>query len=309
MNNRTRILSLLQLLRSRSDEEHPLSTETITELLENEYGLEDVYRKTINQDLRELSEIFPDYQFSYRHKAGYSLSEAPFSLTEIKILLDSLDSLQTLDERFLKKLAAKLYSFLSVYEAETLEGLRSASEHGSSHFIYHFETLLNAYKHSHSVILKRRGKDGEEEILPIYFDRVRNQYYLFYRYPQKKKIYRLRFDNIESLSETENEADLSVSGKEIRRYIEEASDAYHGDQTMTLTLQLVSDNPKLKRWLKEDFPQIRFYDDIAVLSAGISNRLFARLLAYGSDIRIKEPQEAADAFIDYLKETIRSYEG
>ncbi|MDO5439036.1 MAG: WYL domain-containing protein [Erysipelotrichaceae bacterium] len=307
MKNRLRILSLLEILRRYSDEEHSLSTEAITALLENEFGLEDIYRKTINQDLRDLAEAYPQYQLNYRHKAGYSLSESPFSLAEVKILLDSLDSLQTLDPAFLEKLKEKLCSFLSVYETKVLETLRADSEHGSGYFIYHFETLLNSYKHSHSVLLLRKGRDEEEEILPLFFERVRNQYYLLYRYPEKKKIYRLRFDNIEQLTETDREVDLSVPHREIQKYLEEASDAYHGEETASMTLQLRDSDPRLRRWLKEDFPTIRFYEDKAVLTAGLNDRFFAKLSAYGDRIKLSSPSEAQKAYLESLNKILASY--
>ena len=42
-------------------------------------------------------------------------------ILKIKIIIDSLNSLKNLDDRFLKKLKDKLYSFISIYEEKDLK--------------------------------------------------------------------------------------------------------------------------------------------------------------------------------------------
>ncbi|MBO5527029.1 MAG: hypothetical protein J5946_03190, partial [Erysipelotrichaceae bacterium] len=96
--NKQRLFSLVSIMKEYSDMDHKLSIGEICALLEKE-GITSVNRKTLYDDFRSM-EIF-GYDVEYEN--GYYLSEAPFSVSEIKIIIDSLNSLKNLDDRFLKK--------------------------------------------------------------------------------------------------------------------------------------------------------------------------------------------------------------
>ena len=300
MNNRERIFNILTILRKYSDEDHELATSDILAYLK-----EDNYRKVINQDLKAIEEAFPEYHLNYHHKHGYSLSEAPFSISEIKILIDALDNLKSIDDKHLNKLITKLYSFISIYQMEVIESLRLLNNHEDNHFFYHYEVLLKAYSKKESVLILRKRHVQEEEIIPLFFERNRDHYYLLFNYPNKKKIYRLNFNNIIDIKSSEKKVISDISKEDIKANIIEASDAYHlGNKT---TIFLTIKNNDIKQYLKDDFPSIKFYKKEASIDASLNNRFFAKIFAYKNDIEILSPLSAKEEYLKYLKEVYDSY--
>lgn len=104
-NNKKRILHLIEILRKNTDMDHKLSLNEVTEWLEKS-GIEVQNRKTLYDDFKSLNE----YGYEVKYQNGYYLSEAPFSISEVKIIIDSLNSLKNLDDSLLNKVTNKLYS-------------------------------------------------------------------------------------------------------------------------------------------------------------------------------------------------------
>ena len=61
MDNRSRLLFIEKILLERSGENHPISTQEIAEILENEYGVLP-YRSTIASDIESLQRAGVDIQ-------------------------------------------------------------------------------------------------------------------------------------------------------------------------------------------------------------------------------------------------------
>ena len=152
--NRQRILELIRILRKKTDPEHKM---TVSELM-NELDRKEIRvsnRKTFYDDFRSLDE----YGLVVENDNGkYYLSEAPFSLAEIKILSDSLNSLKDLDERFAGKLKEKLYSFISDHEVCDLKKLEYTNDHLQTHFIHRLEDTLQAIRHHKRVLITRKKR-------------------------------------------------------------------------------------------------------------------------------------------------------
>ncbi|MBR2801991.1 MAG: WYL domain-containing protein [Erysipelotrichaceae bacterium] len=307
MTGKNRILAVQEILQRYSDETHFLSTAAIQEHLQNDYALPDVYRKRINEDIAALEDFYPQSSYLYIHKSGYSLSSSPFSLAEAKILLDALEALRDLPPEQKELLKQKITSFLSVYEEKFLSGLAVPHERKKSPFLYHLETVLAALQKQESLFIRRRRKEEKEEIVPLFIDRTNDKYYLLYAYPGRKKIYRLRFDNLLEVIPGGKQVLSDIPREKILHYLSEAQDAYHGEETETLRLryQGPADLPK---WLKEDFETISFYGkDEALLKSGINPRLFGRLAAYGTQLEILSPPEVREAYLAYLEEIAKIY--
>ena len=112
--NKKRILQLIEIMRNETDMDHPLSLRDIVLELEKR-GITVSDRKTLYDDFRYLNES--GYEIEYAD-GRYYLEEAPFSLSQIKIIIDSLDSLKNLDDRLLADLKEKVYSFVSRYQED-----------------------------------------------------------------------------------------------------------------------------------------------------------------------------------------------
>ncbi|MBR5755664.1 MAG: hypothetical protein IKX97_07610, partial [Erysipelotrichaceae bacterium] len=128
--NKKRILQLIDIMKNETDMDHPLSLkEIVTELEKRDVIVNN--RKTLYDDFRYLNENGYDVEYS---DGKYYLEEAPFSLSEIKIIIDSVNSLRSIDDRFLVSLKDKIYSFVSRYQTDYLKELEYAGKHVQGRF-------------------------------------------------------------------------------------------------------------------------------------------------------------------------------
>ena len=232
---------------------------------------------------------------------------SPFSLSEIKIIIDSLNSLKNLDDKLLVQLNNKLYSFLSVYEEKLLRKLEYHNKHSDRKFINRLEDTLNSIRENKTLIIKRNNKD-EEEICPIFLYRNNDFYYLYYHYLGNNKIYHTRFDNIVSMKLTDNNNDINISRSEIIETINASSNAFYSTKATNISFAIINDSEYLRSRLIDDFPNIIFTKNGFNIKASVNNAFFSRLVSYSTDIKISD-KHIADQYIEYLRSIITRNKG
>lgn len=296
-NNKKRILQLIDVLKKNTDMDHKLSLNEIAALLEKS-GIEVSNRKTLYDDFAALS----DYGYVIEYDNGYYLSEAPFTLSEVKIIIDSLNSLKNLDDSLLNKLKVKLYSFISKYEESLLSKLEYRNKHSDKKFIHRLEDTLAAISNNKTVIITRANKP-EEEICPIFLYRNNDYYYLYYHYLDKDKIYHIRFDNILSMKQTDNDNDIYISKNKIIETIEESSNAFYSSKAELIKFEIIEDSEYLRNRLTDDFANIIFTANGFSIKASINDAFFSKIVSYSDKIKISD-KKIADKYIKYLKNII-----
>lgn len=296
-NNKKRLLALIEILKRNSDMNYKLSLANIVSLLE-ENGITINNRKTLYDDFKILNE----YGFVVEYDNGYYLSEAPFTLSEIKILTDSINSLKNIDSKVLKRLNNKLYSFISTYEENLLEKLEYNNTHSDAKFINRLEDTLEAIRLSQTLIIKRKNKD-EEEIGPLFLYRNNDYYYLYYHYLNNDKIYHTRFDNIVNTKLTDNHDEISISRTKIINHIMESSNAYNSGNSELVKFKIINDSEYLRNRLSDDFKNIVYTNDGFTIKASINNVFFSKLTSYADDIKISD-KTIANSYIKYLQSII-----
>lgn len=297
-NNKNRLLKLLDILKRYSDMDHKLSLNEIASYLE-EAGITIQNRKTLYDDFKVLS----DYGFDIEYDNGYYLIDAPFSLSEIKIISDSINSLKNLDNSFLNKLNSKLYSFISTNEEKTLKKLEYTNKHSDKKFINRLENTLDAINRNKTLIITRINKKDDEEICPIFLHRNNDYYYLYYHYLGNDKIYHLRFDNILNMSLTDNDNDIIISRSKIIDTINESSNSYYSNKAELIKFSIVNDSEYLRNRLMDDFGNIIFTNNGFSIKASINDAFFSKLVSYSDDIKISD-RTIANQYINYLNKII-----
>lgn len=297
--NKKRLLSLIHILRRDSDMDHRLSLNEIISLLEKE-DIEVSNRKTLYDDFKVLG----DYGYEVEYDNGYYLSDAPFSLSEIKIITDSLNSLKNLDDSFLKAANDKLYSFISEYDQSFLKKLEYRGKHKQSHFINRLEDVLSAIKDNRLIIIRRKNKDSET-IGPLFLHRDNDYYYLYYHYKGNNKIYHTRFDNISSISLSDQKDDIDISRNTILSIIEESTNSFHGKDSETINFEILDNDGYLMDRLADDFSNIIFTKIGFSIKASINDAFFGKIASYGNKIKISD-SDIADRYISFLKGIIQS---
>ena len=114
-NQKTKLLYLLEMLRTETDENHHLPMAEILRRLEM-HGIS-AERKSIYSDMEELRLFGADIE---RDKEGYYLAGREFELAELKLLVDSVQASRFLSEKKSGALIAKLEKLASRHEAKEL---------------------------------------------------------------------------------------------------------------------------------------------------------------------------------------------
>ena len=119
-NQKQKILVLLDLFKSKTDEEHGVTTSDIIDYLA-EHGIK-AERKTVYADLNTLKEY--GYEISKEKKDGnyyYTLLDRDFQLSELKLLVDAVQASKFISAKKSSELIKKIENLASVYQAKQLQ--------------------------------------------------------------------------------------------------------------------------------------------------------------------------------------------
>lgn len=105
-HNRIRLLKLWEILQTETDEDHPLSTETLRKRLAA-YGIE-AHRTTLYEDIKLLNECGYEVMTRRGRANQYYVMERSFSAPELHILLDAVQSAGFISERKTGELVNKI---------------------------------------------------------------------------------------------------------------------------------------------------------------------------------------------------------
>ena len=91
METKPRILYLQKILLERTDEENPLSTTQLINILNDEYGIS-AHRTTVTKDIAALQEFGIDIVTIHSTQSKYFVASHKFELPELKLLIDAVES-------------------------------------------------------------------------------------------------------------------------------------------------------------------------------------------------------------------------
>lgn len=112
-----KLLQLLHILSTRSDEQHPLSVAQLIAQL-NTAGIS-AERKSIYDDVEALRTL--GYDIQLQRGKGYFLGERLFQLPELKLLVDAVQSSRFITEKKSAQLISKLEQLTCVHQAQELQ--------------------------------------------------------------------------------------------------------------------------------------------------------------------------------------------
>lgn len=118
-DGRLRILYLYQMLLNESDENHMLSTPEILWRMEAEHGIT-MHRTTLPKDIELLREVGVDVKCERRRALHYYIPEGPFSLPELRLLIDAVLSSKFITYRKSRLLIEKLIKLTKTSNAAKL---------------------------------------------------------------------------------------------------------------------------------------------------------------------------------------------
>lgn len=122
-----RLIYLYQILIECSDENHPLSTMELIEILKNRYSI-DVNRNTLGKDLEVMKQGGLPVEVIHSTQNKYYYDGQVFDLAELKVLVDAVLSSKFITERKSKELISHLLSLTNEHNAKQLQRHLDVSE-------------------------------------------------------------------------------------------------------------------------------------------------------------------------------------
>ena len=118
-NQKLKILYLLKILTENTDEDHALTMAQLIEML-REYGVS-AERKSIYDDLEALRTFGVEIGTTPDRAVGYYIAERDFSLPELKLLVDAVQSSKFITTRKSLELIAKIENLASRHQGTQLQ--------------------------------------------------------------------------------------------------------------------------------------------------------------------------------------------
>lgn len=143
--NRIRILSLLELLNSLTDEDHPLSTEKLCALLAEQNILCGV--RTIWRDISALQAHGADILFTRQRSGGFFMAGRELELPEVRLLVDAVQAAPFITQKKADELTRKLRGLLSRYQSEEVSEqihVENRVKFGNEEIYYNIDTVGRA---------------------------------------------------------------------------------------------------------------------------------------------------------------------
>ena len=274
MNNKKRILSLIQILKKHSSETKHLKYSEIAALMEEE-GILLNSRQTLYSDIAILNE----YGYNIEYEKGYYLLDAPFYLSEIKLLIDSINSLKELDTKMASQLRKKLLSFISEEDARFLLELDYVECYSRDNLLTKLELILNAIRNSQSIFIESRYSDTESEIFPLFLHRENDHYYVYYHYESKEKIYHYRFDSIRSIKPGSKKDEMNILKDKITEQIKLSSDSFLSGEKALVNIKILNHSKRIAERLLNDFPSGILTNEGICVRTAVNNMFYSKLCA------------------------------
>lgn len=120
METKPRILYLKKILEERTDEEHPLSTTQLINILNEEYGIS-AHRTTVTKDIAALQEFGMDIVTIHSTQSKYFVASRKFELPELKLLIDAVESSKFITRKKSDALIEKIHTLTSPAQVKKLK--------------------------------------------------------------------------------------------------------------------------------------------------------------------------------------------
>lgn len=220
-----KLLKLLELLSTTTDEQHPLSTNEIIWKLE-EMGIK-VERKTLYEDIKLLQESGYEIMCSRDRANRYYVEDRGFDVAELRVLLDSIQSAKFITPRKTEELVTKVASLAGSNRAELLKRnivWFDTVKHPNEGIYYNIDTLNRAISEGKKASFlyfdydisgnKVYRKDRERYVVsPVALIYTMDNYYLIEYSDKHGSLVHYRVDKMDSC-ELEEEC---ISDKAIRQ--------------------------------------------------------------------------------------------
>ena len=241
-DGKLRLLRLLEILQTESDEQHPISIAEITEMMKERWGL-DAYRITVQKDIEALRTAGYEIETIRTTQNRYYLTSRPFELPELKLLLDAVESSKFITQKKSRELAKKLTAEASEFQRKELRRNITATHRvkaNNEQIYYTVDTVNEAINKGKKISFKYTEytpelkkvfrNDGEEYTLSPYALFWNEDYYYVVGWSDKhENVSVFRADRLYKPEILKEKAVKRPDGFSLDAYSKQIFEMYDGD--------------------------------------------------------------------------------
>lgn len=322
LSTKDRFMCVLKILLEYSDESHPMDRSDILEKLHSDYNATaDV--KSISDDLKTISDF--GYDLIQNEDKKWFIGKQKFDLSELKILVDAVQSAKFITKNQSKVLIEKLGSFCSKHDRAGLVRdvlLTDRIKGQNKSLLYDLDTIYDALRDRKMISYQYCEWNIAKELVPRHDGKVYEttpvavvwddeNYYLIARERGEEINKTFRVDKLKSVNILDEKGDSIDSSKYCKgTYSKSAFGMYGGtDEKVTL----VGDNSIVgviidrfgKDFLIVPEDENHFSCDVNVV---VSPQFYGWLAGLGDKIWIKNPQSVIDEYQTHLETILGKYQ-
>lgn len=323
-DNRIRVLRLYEILRKYTDEDHTLSTNQIRRILQDQYGMA-IHRTTLPRDIEVLRAAGIEVM-QERHKAlHYYLTDRAFSIPELRLLIDAVQSSKFITETKSQALIDKLIGLTSDTNADKLRRTvhvtgKAKSDNEKGYYIvdaineaindrkkiafFYFD--FDGKKHH---VLKNNGEPYTVSPYDLIWDG--DYYYMTGFCDERNEVRVFRVDRIERQPELlTSDAIKPPRGYRMEKYTQEVFRMFATQETTEV--QLLCDNTMMKAILDKFGMKVRtkavdrdhFRATVRVCT---SPTFYRWVFGWGGLMKIEGPNEIINEYTQTLRGELDQY--
>lgn len=318
------LFNIYQILKTFSDEAHPLTRREIQKLLESQYDIQ-IERHTFTTYIDALMEIGVDIQLLDNDASGsthrYFLGERTFEKSEIHLLCNAIYSSHFIPETESKQLIQKLlhtqskYVFQSFYPSIYLKNSNKSLNHD---FFLNIEIILEAvqlnkaisfdymkYDYNKKMIPR---KDKKYVVHPYHIVYANENYYLLCQKDDYTNLSHYRIDKMKNMTITTLPIRPIEKNFNPYEYCKTKIYMYGGHvETFTLLCDSYILDDIIDRFGQDIYIQKQSDQEfLAVIKSSKQGMLYFAL-QYINHCKILEPKAVKEELIDILKRNLDKY--
>ena len=317
METKPKILYILKILSERTDEAHPLTTNQLIAILQNEYGIS-AHRTTIPKDMAVLRNFGIDVITIHSTQCKYFIGNRRFELPEIKLLIDAVESSKFITNRKTEELVNKIYTLTSEGNSKKLKrnNYMAGFVKPDNEQIYYIVDAINdaindkkkisfmyydytAYKEK---VLRH---DGEVYVISPYHLVWKGDYYYVVGYSDKREsVISFRVDRIATVPEVlEEDADAAPEDFKLDEFVKTAFNMYCGE---TCVVDLRCDNKLMKTMIDRFGENVKTYPYDSesfhiITEVEVSQTFLGWVFGFDGDVRILGPESVKEQYRKMIK--------
>ncbi|MBQ9061552.1 MAG: WYL domain-containing protein [Eubacterium sp.] len=317
-DDKLKLLYLMQLLLEETDPKHPLNATQLCERMDARYGLK-YARKTVYADVSRLKEYGMQIGQTKGSSFGYYIEQRTFTLPELKLLVDAVQSSKFITKKRSEELIGKLEQLTSRENGKQLQRqvyIYNRIKADNDAIYNNVDTIHAAIRDNRQICFKYcewnvkkelvRKKNGADYIVsPWSLTWDDENYYLVGYDAEAGLIKHYRVDKMQEITERE---DLRLGREhfqnfDLAAFARKTFGMFTGEER---SLTLECDNEFVGVIID------RFGTDVMIIPHGtdrfhvhvtvaVSPQFFGWLTGIGKGIRIVRPVEVKEAYRGYLK--------